>query len=69
LSGDYTDYDKDNENYYKDYAEIHASRGIRTQIPAFERAKRVHGLDCAATMIGEAVLTPLNLETRILVRG
>jgi hypothetical protein len=35
--------------------DIHASSGIRTHDPNFERAKTVHVLDRVATVIGFAV--------------
>jgi hypothetical protein len=36
--------------------DIHASSGIQITIPVFERAKTVHALDRAATVIGFLIL-------------
>jgi hypothetical protein len=41
--------------YTQNNTNFHASCGIRTQDQAFERAKTVHALDSAATLIGVCV--------------
>jgi hypothetical protein len=44
------------------HTDIHALSGIEPTIPAFERAKTVHALDRAATVIGGGISPPfLNL--------
>jgi hypothetical protein len=44
-----------------DNRDIHALSGIRTTIPAFERAKAVHALDGTATVIGSLSVWNANI--------
>jgi hypothetical protein len=39
--------------------DIHASSGFEPTIPAFQRAKTIHALDCAATVIGSSHFSPV----------
>jgi hypothetical protein len=47
------------------YTDIHALSGIRTQTPVLERAKTVHALDSAVTVIGRIILDVSNTTNRI----
>jgi hypothetical protein len=49
-------YTQDNTNTEYTHTDIHASSGIRTHDPNVERAKTIHALDGAATVIGKFTL-------------
>jgi hypothetical protein len=52
----------------KTHTHIHSSSGIRTHdLCVFERAKRVHALDCAATVIGPSIIIIIIMTLRPFV--